>query len=175
RELLDRLVSIQCQRTDLDLSRAQFRVRGDVVEVRPAYEDCHIRIEREDDVVSRLATVDPVTGKTLRVMDRLALYPAKQFVTPEARMKSALGSIRAEMKERLTVLRAEGKLLEAQRLQQRSEYDLELLGAHGTCPGVENYSRHLSGRAPGERPGCLLDYFPRSADGKADFLTIIDE
>jgi excinuclease ABC subunit B len=175
RELLDQLVAIQYQRTDLDLARAQFRVRGDVVEVRPAYEDFHIRIELEDDVVAKLATVDPVTGKTLRAMDRLALYPAKHFVTPASRLKGALGTIRAELRERLAVLRAEGKLLEAQRLQQRTEYDLELLGAHGTCPGVENYSRHLSGRAPGERPGCLLDYFPRRADGGADFLTIIDE
>jgi excinuclease ABC subunit B len=175
RELLDQLVAIQYQRTDLDLSRGQFRVRGDVVEVKPAYEDFHVRIELEDDVVSRLATVDPVTGKTLRVMDRLALYPAKHFVTPEVRIQAALGSIRAELRERLAVLRGEGKLLEAQRLQQRTEYDLELLAAHGTCPGVENYSRHLSGRAPGERPGCLLDYFPRGADGTAGFLTIIDE
>jgi excinuclease ABC subunit B len=175
RELLDQLVAIQYQRTDLDLSRGQFRVRGDVVEVKPAYEDFHVRIELEDDVVSRLATVDPVTGKTLRVMDRLALYPAKHFVTPEVRIHAALGSIRAELRERLAVLRGEGKLLEAQRLQQRTEYDLELLAAHGTCPGVENYSRHLSGRAPGERPGCLLDYFPRGADGTAGFLTIIDE
>jgi excinuclease ABC subunit B len=96
-------------------------------------------------------------------------------VTPEVRVRAALGTIRAELRERLAVLRAEGKLLEAQRLQQRSEYDLELLAAHGSCPGVENYSRHLSGRAPGERPGCLLDYFPRTPDGRADFLTIIDE
>ncbi len=175
RALLDQLVAIQYQRTDLDLARGQFRVRGDVVEVRPAYEDFHVRIELDDDVVSRLATVDPVTGRTLRVMDRLALYPAKHFVTPEARIQAALGSIRDELRERLALLRAEGRLLEAQRLQQRTEYDLELLGAHGTCPGVENYSRHLSGRAPGERPGCLLDYFPRDAQGRADFLTIIDE
>ena len=175
RELLDQLVAIQYQRTDLDLSRGQFRVRGDVVEVKPAYEDFNIRIQMEDDVVTKLSTVDPVTGKTMRAMDRLALYPAKHFVTPEVRIKAALGTIRAEMRERLAVLRAEGKLLEAQRLQQRTEFDLELLAAHGTCPGVENYSRHLSGRAPGERPGCLLDYFPRKADGSADFLTIIDE
>ena len=175
RELLDQLVAIQYQRTDLDLSRGQFRVRGDVVEVKPAYEDFHIRIELEDDVVTRLSTVDPVTGKALRTADRVALYPAKHFVTPEVRVRAALGTIRAEMRERLALLRAEGKLLEAQRLQQRTEYDLELLAAHGTCPGVENYSRHLSGRAPGERPGCLLDYFPRDKDGRADFLTIIDE
>ncbi len=175
RELLDQLVAIQYGRTDLDLSRGQFRVRGDVVEVKPAYEDFNVRIEMEDDVVSRLSTVDPVTGKTMRTMDRLALYPAKHFVTPEYRIKAALSSIRAEMRDRLAVLRAEGKLLEAQRLQQRTEFDLELLAAHGSCPGVENYSRHLSGRAPGERPGCLLDYFPRRSDGSADFLTIIDE
>ena len=175
RELLDQMVAIQYVRTDLDLSRGQFRVRGDVVEVKPAYEDFHVRIELEDDVVSRLSSVDPVTARTIRTMDRLALYPAKHFVTPEARIQVALGTIRAEMKERLAILRAEGKLLEAQRLQQRTEYDLELLAAHGTCPGVENYSRHLSGRAPGERPGCLLDYFPRDARGNADFLTIIDE
>ncbi len=175
RELLDQLVAIQYQRTDLDLSRGQFRVRGDVVEVKPAYEDFHVRIELDDDVVARVSSVDPVTGRTLRTMDRLALYPAKHFVTPAGRIHTALGSIRAELRERLSVLRAEGRLLEAQRLQQRTEYDLELLGAHGTCPGVENYSRHLSGRAPGERPGCLLDYFPRTADGRADFLTIIDE
>ena len=175
RELLDQLVAIQYGRTDLDLSRGQFRVRGDVVEVKPAYEDFNVRIELEDDVVSRLTTVDPVTGKTVRTLDRLALYPAKHFVMPAHRIKYALGTIRAEMRERLAVLRAEGKLLEAQRLQQRSEFDLELLAAHGTCPGVENYSRHLSQRLPGERPGCLLDYFPRKPDGTADFITVIDE
>ena len=175
RELLDQLVAIQYGRTDLDLARGQFRVRGDVVEVKPAYEDFNVRIELEDDVVSRLTTVDPVTGKTVRTLDRLALYPAKHFVMPAHRIKYALGTIRAELRERLAVLRAEGKLLEAQRLQQRSEFDLELLAAHGTCPGVENYSRHLSQRLPGERPGCLLDYFPRKPDGTADFITVIDE
>ncbi|MFM7231014.1 MAG: excinuclease ABC subunit UvrB [bacterium] len=175
RELLDKLVAIQYQRNDLDLSRGQFRVRGDVVEVRPAYEDFHVRIELEDDVVARLSSVDPVTGKATRTLDRLALYPAKHFVTPEDRVRLAISSIRQELRERLAVLRTEGKLLEAQRLQQRTEYDLELLSAHGTCPGVENYSRHLSGREPGERPGCLLDYFPRKEDGTADFLTIVDE
>src|SRR5262249_3489949 len=111
RELLDQLVAIQYGRTDLDLSRGQFRVRGDVVEVRPAYEDFHIRIELEDDVVSKLATVDPVTGKTLRVMDRLALYPAKHFVTPESRIQVAPGTIRAELRDRLAALPAEGNLL----------------------------------------------------------------
>src|SRR5262249_62097050 len=133
RELLDQLVAIQYQRTDLDLSRAQFRVRGDVVEVRPAYEDFHIRIEMEDDEVRKLSTVDPVTGKTLRTMDRLALYPAKHFVTPEARIQTALGSIRAELKERLGGLRTGGKLLEGAGPQQRPGGGLEVVGA--PCPG----------------------------------------
>uniref|UniRef100_A0A832I1Y5 UvrABC system protein B n=1 Tax=Eiseniibacteriota bacterium TaxID=2212470 RepID=A0A832I1Y5_UNCEI len=169
RELLDRLVEIQYQRNDLDPARGRFRVRGDVVEVHPAYEDHLVRIEFDDDVVARISTVDPVSGRVLRRMERLALYPAKHFVTPGARMAPALEAIRAELRERLAQLRAEGKLLEAQRLQQRTEYDLDLLESVGTCPGVENYARHLSGRAAGERPGCLLDYFPK------DFLLIVDE
>jgi len=143
--------------------------------VFPAYEDHLVRIELDDDVVSRISAVDPLTGQVRRRMDRLALYPAKHFVTPEPRMKQALAGIREELRARLAVLRDEGKLLEAQRLKQRTEYDLEMLGAVGTCPGVENYSRHLSGRGPGERPGCLLDYFPRQADGSADFLLVVDE
>src|ERR1044072_1777845 len=149
RELLDQLVAIQYQRTHLDLSPRRVHVRG-AGGANPACEDSRVRIEPDDDVVSKLPTVDPVTGKTVRVMDRLALYPAKHFVTPQARIQAALGSIRAEMRGRLVLLPSEGKLLEAQRLQQRTEYDLELLAAHGTCPGVENYSRHLSGRSPGE-------------------------
>ncbi|MCC6651315.1 MAG: excinuclease ABC subunit UvrB, partial [Candidatus Eisenbacteria bacterium] len=175
RDLLMQLVAIQYTRNEIELSRGQFRVRGDVVEVRPAYEDYSIRIELEDDVVTRISAVDPVTGKTLRRMERLALYPAKHFVTPEDRMRAALGGIRTEMKEQLAKFRAEGKLLEAQRLQQRTEYDLELLASVGVCPGVENYSRHLSARAPGERPGCLLDFFPRKPDGTPDFLMVVDE
>ena len=175
RDLLEKLVAIQYTRNDLEVGRGHFRARGDVVEVHPAYDDVIVRIELDDDVVARLSAVDPVTGHVLRCMDRLALYPAKHFVTPEPRLQIALGSIKDELRERLGVLRAQGKLLEAQRLQQRTEYDLEMLAAIGTCPGVENYSRHLSGRAPGERPGCLIDYFPRKADGSADFLLVIDE
>jgi excinuclease ABC subunit B len=169
RDLLDRLVSIQYQRNDLDPSRGRFRVRGDVIEVHPAYEDHLVRIELDDDVVARISAVDPVTGIVLRRMDRLALYPAKHFVTPEPRMQTALDAIRAELAEQLARFRAEGKLLEAQRLKQRTEYDLEMMASVGTCPGIENYSRHLSGRGPGERPGCLLDYFPD------DFLLVVDE
>ena len=175
REILEKLVAIQYTRNDVEVARGTFRVRGDVVEVHPAYEDVVVRIELDDDVVARLSALDPVTGQVRRRMERLALYPAKHFVTPEPRMQAALDGIRAELRERLAVFRAEGKLLEAQRLQQRTEYDLEMLGAVGTCPGVENYSRHLSGRAPGSRPGCLLDYFPKSAEGKPDFLLVIDE
>ncbi|OGF17650.1 MAG: excinuclease ABC subunit B [Candidatus Eisenbacteria bacterium RBG_16_71_46] len=168
-QLLSKLVEIQYTRNDLEVGRGCFRVRGDVVEVHPAYEDVIVRIELDDDVVARISAVDPVTGQLRRPMDRLALYPAKHFVTPEPRLLSAIGAIRRELQERLEVFRREGKLLEAQRLKQRTEYDLEMLGGVGTCPGVENYSRHLSGRAPGERPGCLLDYFPQG------FLTVIDE
>jgi excinuclease ABC subunit B len=167
--LLERMVAIQYTRNDVTPERGSFRVRGDVVEVHPAYDDHLIRIELDDDIVTRISAVDPVTGRVLRPMDRLALYPARHFVTPEPRLQTALGAIRAELNERLEVFRSEGKLLEAQRLKQRTEYDLEMLGAIGTCPGVENYSRHLSGRGPGERPGCLLDYFPD------DFLIVIDE
>jgi excinuclease ABC subunit B len=175
RDLLEQLVAIHYTRNDLELGRGHFRARGDVVEVHPAYEDTLVRLELEDDIVTRISSVDPVTGRVLRRMDRLALYPAKHFVTPEPRLQTALVSIRDELADRLAELRSQGKLLEAQRLQQRTEYDLEMLGSIGTCPGVENYSRHLSGRAPGERPGCLIDYFPRKADGSADFLVVIDE
>ena len=179
-DLLAKLVDIQYTRNDLEVGRGQFRVRGDVVEVHPAYEDLIVRIELDDDRVARISALDPVTGHVRRRMERLALYPAKHFVTPEPRLKDALGSIRRELDERLAQFRAEGKLLEAQRLKQRTEYDLEMLATIGTCPGVENYSRHLSGRQPGERPGCLIDYFPRrkddgSRDGAADFLLVVDE
>jgi excinuclease ABC subunit B len=169
RDLLERLVAIQYQRNDIEVGRGCFRARGDVVEVHPAYEDVVLRIELDDETVARLSAVDPVTGQVRRRMERLSIYPAKHFVTPEPRLQGALEGIRAELHERLAVLRAGGRLLEAQRLQQRTEHDLELLATVGTCPGVENYSRHLSGRAPGERPGCLLDYFPE------DFLLVIDE
>ncbi|HET7224088.1 MAG TPA: excinuclease ABC subunit UvrB, partial [Candidatus Eisenbacteria bacterium] len=168
-QILEKLVQIQYTRNDIEVGRGQFRVRGDVIEVHPAYEDAIVRIELDDDVVSRISALDPVTGQLRRRMDRLALYPARHFVTPEPRLMSALHAIRQELDDRLAELKAENKLLEAQRLRQRTEYDLEMLATIGTCPGVENYSRHLSGRKPGERPGCLLDYFPD------DFLLVIDE
>jgi excinuclease ABC B subunit len=173
-QILEKLVEIQYTRNEIEVGRGRFRVRGDVIEVHPAYEDVIVRIELDDDLVSRISAVDPVSGHVKRRMDRLALYPAKHFVTPEPRLQAALDGIRAELHERLAQFRSEGKLLEAQRLQQRTEYDLELLATIGTCPGVENYSRHLSGRAPGDRPGCLIDYFPKRS-GSADFLLVIDE
>ena len=175
RELIEQLVAIQYQRNDIEVGRGRFRVRGNVVEVHPAYDDVIVRLELDEDVVTRISAVDPVTGRMLRPMDRLALYPAKHFVTPEPRLQTALGTIREELGRRLAELRSQNRLLEAQRLQQRTEYDLEMLASIGTCPGVENYSRHLSGRAPGERPGCLLDYFPVKPDGTPDYLTVIDE
>ncbi|MEO5618233.1 MAG: DEAD/DEAH box helicase family protein, partial [Candidatus Eisenbacteria bacterium] len=175
KQMLEQLVAIQYTRNDIEVGRGNFRVRGDVVEVHPAYEDVILRIELDDDVVARISAVDGITGTVQRRMEKLALYPAKHFVTPERRMHAARAGIRAELKEQLAKFRAEGKLLEAQRLQQRTEYDLELLSAMGSCPGVENYSRHLSGRAPGERPGCLIDYFPTRPDGTPDFLLVMDE
>jgi excinuclease ABC subunit B len=179
RQLLEQLVAIQYTRNDIEVGRGNFRVRGDVVEVHPAYDDGIVRIELDDEAVARISEVDPVTGQVKRRMEKLALYPAKHFVTPERRLAGAIEGIRAELKEQLAKFRAQGKLLEAQRLQQRTEYDLEMLSAVGSCPGVENYSRHLSGRQPGDRPGCLIDYFPRkggeAGSGAADFLLILDE
>ena len=169
RDLLEKMVAIQYTRNDVEVGRGQFRVRGDVVEVRPAYEDYVVRIELDDDIVSRLSALDIVTGQVLRRMDRLALYPAKHFVTPEGRIHAAMAGIREELEQQVALFKSQGKLLEAQRLRQRTEYDLEMLGTIGSCPGVENYSRHLSGRAAGDRPGCLIDYFPK------EFLLVIDE
>ncbi len=168
-ELLRRLVNIQYTRNDTALSRGSFRVRGDVVEIVPAYEEHVVRIEFFGDEIEDIRVLDPVTGKTLERKRRVAIYPAGHWVTTRPRLEEALRSIEQELEERLKELRAQGKLLEAQRLEQRTRYDLELLRELGHCPGIENYSRHLSGRRPGERPTCLLDYFPD------EFLTIIDE
>jgi excinuclease ABC subunit B len=167
--LLRKLIDIQYARNEYDFARGTFRVRGEVVEIRPAYEEHGVRVEFDDDVVSRISIIDPTTGHVQRRQDRLALYPAKHFVITRQKIEPALDSIRRELDERLEVLEGEGKLLEAQRLRNRTEYDLEILKAIGYCPGIENYSRHLAGRAPGERPSTLLDYFPRP------FLLVIDE
>jgi excinuclease ABC subunit B len=168
--LLRKLVDMQYQRNDYDFHRGTFRVRGDVVEIFPAYEEAKaIRIELFGDTVEAIAEIDPLRGKVLRKLDHVAVYPASHYVASAPILKQAVGTIRAELADRLEVLHAEGKLLEAQRLQQRTQYDLELLAEMGFCPGIENYSRHLDGRTPGDPPFTLLDYFPK------DFLLVIDE
>jgi len=168
--LLRKLVDIQYQRDDFDFHRGTFRVRGDVVEVFPAYEESKaIRIEFFGDTVEAVAEIDPLRGKVTRRIDKISIYPASHYVTTSNRLKKAVGGIRAELAERLAELQTEHKLLEAQRLEQRTLYDLALLEEMGFCPGIENYSRHLDGRAPGEPPFTLLNYFPR------DYLLFIDE
>jgi excinuclease ABC subunit B len=167
--LLERLVAIQYTRTNMDLERGMFRVRGDVLEILPAYDERAVRIEMWGDTIDRISLVDPVTGRVVQPLERTVIYPAKHFVTTEAKIDRALRDIRAELEERVAYFEQGGKLLEAQRLRQRTEYDIEMLRVLGYCPGIENYSRHLSGRKPGERPFCLIDYFPK------DFLCIIDE
>jgi excinuclease ABC subunit B len=168
-EILRRLVDIQYERNDIDFARGRFRVRGDVIEVFPSYEDRAVRIELFGDDVDRIQEIDPLTGEVLVQKPAVAIWPAKHWVTTAARLEEALRRIEAELRERVQWFKDQGKLLEAQRLEFRTKYDLEMLREVGYCPGVENYSRHLSGRAAGERPGCLLDYFPR------DFLAVIDE
>jgi excinuclease ABC subunit B len=168
--ILRKLVDMQYQRNDYDFHRGTFRVRGDVVEVFPAYEEARaVRIELFGDTVDNLYEVDPLRGKVLRKLERVVVYPASHYVASEEVMKRAVDGIRTELKERLDVLRDQRKLLEAQRLEQRTRYDLELLAEMGFCPGIENYSRHLDGRAPGEPPYTLLDYFP------TDYLLVVDE
>ena len=168
--MLRKLVDIQYERVDYDFHRGTFRVRGDTVEVFPAYEDkSALRIEFFDDVVESLLEVDPVRGKVRRRVNKAAIYPASHYVTTAERMKAAVAAIREELKERLAELKCENKLLEAQRLRQRTLYDLELLEEMGYCPGLENYSRHLTGRRPGEPPPTLLNYFPD------DFVLFVDE
>ena len=168
--MLRKLVDIQYQRSDYDFHRGTFRVRGDIVEIFPAYEDSSaLRIEFFDETIESIHEIDPIRGKVQRRVDKAAIYPASHYVTGEDRMKKAILGIRVELKERLAQLRGERKLLEAQRLEQRTLYDLELLEEMGFCPGIENYSRHLTGRKPGEPPPTLLSYFP------ADFLLFIDE
>jgi len=168
--VLRKLVDIQYQRNDYDFHRGTFRVRGDTVEVFPAYEESRaVRIEFFGDQVEALYEIDPLRGRVIRQLQSVAIYPASHYVTTSGRMETAVRNIRAELKERLEFFRRENRLLEAQRLEQRTLYDLELLAEMGFCPGIENYSRHLTGRAPGQPPPTLLDYFP------ADFLCFIDE
>jgi excinuclease ABC subunit B len=169
RRVVRRLVDMQYERNDLDLSRGKFRLRGDTLEIMPAYEDIATRVEFFGDEVERIVSMDPLTGEILEVKDSLDIYPAKHFVTSTEKMAAAMADIRVELGEQVKRLTAEGKLLEAQRLEQRTNYDLEMMQEVGYCTGVENYSRHLQRRAPGSPPWTLLDYFP------PDWLLFVDE
>ena len=168
-QLLERLVSMQYTRNDIALTRGRFRVRGDVVDVVPAYSDQGIRVEFWGDEVDSVSAIDHLTGEVRSKLESVLIYPAKHFVLDQRDLGMAMGRIEAELEKRLLHLRAHGRLLEAQRLESRTKYDLELLAETGYCSGIENYSRHLSGREEGERPACLLDYFPE------DMLVFIDE
>ncbi len=167
--LLAQLVEMQYERTSLDLERGKFRVRGDVLEVHPAYEDVAVRVEFFGDEIEKITRIDPLRGTALARVERLALYPRTFYATPRETLERAGGTIKLELEERLAELNAGGKLLEAQRLHQRTTFDLEMIKELGYCNGIENYSRHLSGRSPGEPPPTLLDYFP------SDFLLVVDE
>lgn len=167
--ILRALVGIQYLRNDVAFERGTFRVRGDTVEIFPAYEEQAVRLELWGDEIERISKIDPITGDTITMLDRMAVYPAKHFITNRPTILRASEAIRAELAVRLEELRGANKLLEAQRLEQRTHFDLEMLLEIGTCAGIENYSRHLSGREAGERPACLLDYFPD------DYLVVVDE
>jgi len=169
RSILRRLVDLQYDRNDMTLGRGKFRVRGDTIEVHPAYEEHVLRVELFGDTIERLTTIDTVTGETLAELPRTMVFPATHYVTGEVRMRRAMVGIEAELQERLAYFEAEGKLLEAQRLRMRTQYDLEMMGEVGFCNGIENYSMHIDGRTTGEPPFTLLDYFPN------DFLMVIDE
>ena len=168
-DLLREIIKIQYSRGDLNFQRGKFRVRGDVVELWPAYDDQAIRLSFFGDEIEEIATVDTLTGEVLGRHDKLNIYPAKHFVVEEQTLQKAVYDIEAELEVRHRELMAVGALVEAQRLQSRTRYDVEMLREVGTCPGIENYSRHLTGRKPGERPYCLYDFFP------PDFLCVIDE
>jgi len=168
-ELLLKLIDIQYKRNDISFTRGTFRVRGDVIEIWPASEEISLRVELFGDEIDNLSLTNPLTGDVLKTNDELFIYPAKHFVTPENRMKSAVEGIKKELDDRLDVFKKEGKLLEAQRLAARTKFDIEMLIETGHCPGVENYARWFSGRNPGEPPYTLMDFFPE------DFLLVVDE
>ena len=169
RDLLRQLVHLQYERNDVALSRGKFRVRGDVIEIQPAYEETAVRIELFGDDVEAISVVDPLTGEKVEQLDDVLIFAKTHYVVSDERLHAAIGRIESELQERLAYFEKEGKLLEAQRLRMRTEYDLEMLQEMGFCNGVENYSAPMEGRGPGEPPNTLIDYFP------ADYLTIIDE
>ncbi|MCX7661370.1 MAG: DEAD/DEAH box helicase family protein, partial [Candidatus Omnitrophica bacterium] len=167
--LLSRLVYLQYERNDYEFSRGKIRVRGDTVEIFPTYSEYAIRIEFWQDRIERITQLNPISLEMITLLEKIAIYPAKHFIVSEDRLAVALKSIEWELEDRLKYLKSIGKFLEAQRLETRTRYDMEMLKEIGYCHGIENYSRHLSGRPPGSRPYCLIDYFPEN------FLTIIDE
>ncbi len=167
--LVRHLVDMQYERNDFELTRGKFRIRGDTLEILPAYEEIALRIEFWGDEIDRIVEIDPLTGELLSQRDQVDIYPAKHFVTPHDKLMAAIEDIKEELKGRLEELKSQGKLLEAQRLEARTNYDIEMLREVGYCTGVENYSRHLQRRAPGSTPWTLLDYFPD------DYLLFIDE
>ena len=169
RQLVRQLVDMHYERNDMDLSRGKFRIRGDTLEIIPAYEEAAIRVQFFGDEVERIVQLDPLTGEVLADLAEIAIYPANHFVTSKEKLEAAIVDIGVELEERLGEMRAEGKILEAARLESRTHYDLEMLQETGFCSGVENYSRHLSRRAPGSCPWTLLDYFPE------DYLMFVDE
>src|SRR5438552_4155204 len=168
-QFLLRLVDIQYNRNDVEFSRANFRVRGDTVEVFPAYAEDAVRVEFFGDEIERLTRFEPLTGEVIETLPALTIYPGKQFVTPAEKMKRASLAIREELTDRIAWFEARGKLLEAQRIKMRTEYDLEMMLEMGFCSGIENYSRHIAARPAGSRPTCIIDFMPR------DYLLIIDE
>jgi excinuclease ABC subunit B len=169
RGIFERLIDIHYSRNDLDFKRGTFRVRGDTIDIFPAYEETAFRVDMFGDSIERIREFNPLTGDAIRERERIAVYPAKHFVTTQPKLQTAMVAIQAELRDRLEYFRGGGKLLEAQRLEMRTHYDLEMMEEIGYCTGIENYSRHLAGRNPGERPACLIDYFPK------DFLLVIDE
>ena len=168
-EVMRTMIALQYSRNEIGFERGTFRVRGDTVEIIPAYEERVVRLEFFGDEVDRIAILDPLTGHPIREAEDITIYPASHFITPEEKLKKAVEAIEEELDERLTTLRRDGYLLEAQRLEQRTRYDLEMMQEMGYCSGIENYSRHLDGRREGQPPAVLLDYFP------SDFLLVIDE
>ena len=169
RAILTKLVDMQYERNDMNLTRGKFRVRGDTIEVHPAYEEHIVRIELFGDEIESITTVDPLTGERLETLEDLFIWPATHYVASDERMEKAITGIEAELQERLAELEGEQRLLEAQRLRMRTQYDLEMMQEMGFCNGIENYSRHIDGRSPGERPYTLLDFFPD------DYLMVLDE
>jgi excinuclease ABC subunit B len=169
RSMLRRLVDLQYDRNDMTLGRGNFRVRGDTIEVHPAYEENVVRIEMFGDTIDRITMIDPLTGETLSEPSELLIFPATHYVAGDDRLRKAIRGIEDELQQQLALFESQGKLLEAQRLRMRTQYDLEMIQEMGYCNGIENYSMHIDGRQPGEPPFTLLDYFPK------DFLLIIDE